>query len=137
MTTPPFDREYLVLIIEDSPTDRKIYRRYLEAQKLPRFRIVEAATGKAGLAACESDDDAPDCILVDYRLPDTQGTLLIPQLLKLTSAPIILVTGHLGPSVQTEGYRVGAVRYLSKDLVSSVTLISAIHEALGISAQFL
>ena len=51
---------------------RYMYQRFLEQQR----EVVEAPNADAGLAAC--DDAAPDCIVVDYRLPDVNGLDLLP-----------------------------------------------------------
>jgi CheY-like chemotaxis protein len=123
-------RSYVILVIEDGATDRRIYRRYLEEQKSWSFEVIEAATAQAGIEACARH--TPDCILLDFKLPDRDGLRAIPDLQKITRAPILLLTGHLGPSTQTEAYRAGVSHYLSKDFLSSESLLAAVADALGI-----
>lgn len=120
----------IVLLIEDSPTDRKVYRRYLEDQKQVPVEVVEVTTGEEALEFCRKK--SPDCLVVDFKLPDTTATQLIPELRKISQAPIVFYTSQPEALAQTQAYRDGAVTCLSKDFLSSQTFVSAIFEALGI-----
>ena len=68
MTTPTSTRS--ILLIEDDPHDRALVKRLLQAQRR-QYVIHEATTGEAGLAKCR--ELRPDCILLDYYLPDMDG----------------------------------------------------------------
>jgi two-component system cell cycle response regulator DivK len=59
----------LVLIVDDNQMNRKLARDVL---RLAGFRTLEAATGAEGIAL--ADDQLPDVILMDVRLPDMDGT---------------------------------------------------------------
>ena len=61
-------KPYKILIIDDSPSDRKIYKRFLNSQTLYEFALSEAGTIRAGLESCRSQH--PDCVVLDYHLPD-------------------------------------------------------------------
>ena len=61
----------LVLLVEDDVVDRMACRRRLAGNPAGRFRLVEAEGGEQGLALAASM--RPDCILLDYRLPDLSG----------------------------------------------------------------
>lgn len=119
---------YRVLLIEDDASHRYIYRRFLEQQGAVSYEIHEAASAEAGLAACGRV--RPDCVIVDYRLPDTDGLALLPRLKAATQAPIIFMTAHPEPLTMTKAYRAGAVSYLSKDFLSSETFQAAVVDAL-------
>mgnify|MGYP005806770991 CR=1 FL=1 len=125
----PVDRSsYRVLLIEDDPAHRYIYRRFLEQQDKVSYEVHEAPNADAGLDACERI--RPDCIVVDFRLPDLNGLDLLPALRARTAAPIIFVTAHPEPLTMTKAYREGALKYLSKDFLSSETFQAAVAEAL-------
>jgi CheY-like chemotaxis protein len=115
-----------VLVIEDNPSDQYIYRRYFEMHEQAEFTVLEASSAEEGLTLCA--DEAPDCILLDYRLPDGDGLSLLPRLRKLTAAPIIFITARPEALTVTEAYRQGASRYFSKDFISSRTLVHAVCE---------
>ena len=59
-----------VLVIEDNPHDRAMIRRLFQGQRR-EYVIHEATTGEAGLARCR--ELRPDCVLLDYYLPDMDG----------------------------------------------------------------
>ena len=85
-----------ILIIDDSPEDQEIMQRLLQKGAPERFRFDTAETGAAGLRTClNSEAGLPDCILLDYHLPDYDApeflmTLGAPQLLV---CPVVVVTG--------------------------------------------
>lgn len=124
-------KKYKVLLIDDSPTDRRIYRRFLEEKNSILIKVLEAATGKAGVAACQGHE--PDCIVLDFKLPDTDGLRLINELRNFCRAPIVFVSGQPMPLTQTQAYNLGVVTYLSKDFVSSESLKAAVGEALKVA----
>src|SRR5688500_7127910 len=57
-----------LLIIDDSPEDREVYRVLLDSITESKYCLMEAASGEAGLALYRAQ--SPDCILLDYYLPD-------------------------------------------------------------------
>ena len=115
-----------MLVIDDNSSDRYIYRRYFEMQKEVEFQVLEAGTAGEGLAACAAD--SPDCIVLDYKLPDMDGLSALPRLRQMTPAPIVFITARPEALTVTEAYRQGATRYLSKDFVSSRTLVETVCE---------
>ena len=60
-----------ILIVEDSPEDREIYRRYLLRDHDYDYTIIEASLGKEGLNLWRQHE--PDVVLLDYQLPDMNG----------------------------------------------------------------
>ena len=59
-----------VLIIDDSPEDRDDIRRMLLTGSERRLSFAEAATAVAGISAALDALPPPDCIVLDYNLPD-------------------------------------------------------------------
>ncbi len=59
-----------VLLIDDSPADRLIYRRFLE-QSSTGYLVHEAEDGASGLEAAARLQ--PDCFLLDLRLSGESG----------------------------------------------------------------
>jgi CheY-like chemotaxis protein len=59
-----------VLLIEDSPDDRADIRQMLLRGSQRRYTFTEAETGSAALRALHEAANPPDCILLDFSLPD-------------------------------------------------------------------
>lgn len=107
---PP--RTCRVLIIDDSPEDRTLYRRRL-AQSPGHYEFLEADTGEAGLAACAAF--RPDCVLLDYHLPDADGLEVLTGLLHHNDQLAVLVlTGQGNEAVAVRALKAGAEDYMVK-----------------------
>ena len=66
---PAATRIPLVLIVDDNDKNLKLARNVLRAAGL---RTLEATTGADGIAL--ADEQQPDVVLLDLRLPDMEGT---------------------------------------------------------------
>lgn len=65
-----------VLVIDDDETFRYVFRQLIGGD--PRFEVIEAADGEAGLRrACE---DAPDLVLLDLQMPRMDGFAALQRL---------------------------------------------------------
>ena len=106
-----------VLIVEDDQVDRMACRRAL-AQDNPDYEFVlyEAETGRDGLQQAHAQ--VPDCVLLDYHLPDMNGLEFLAELrndLGNTAVPVMMLTGSDNVSVAVEALKRGAQDYLVKD----------------------
>lgn len=128
-------KTYKVLIIDDSAADRRIYRRFLLGQQEYELEVFEAETAAAGLATFA--DVTPDCVILDYRLPDLDGLTVLESLQEKATdggarkrVPVIFVTGKPEALLLTEAYRRGAAKYFSKDTITSALILDALADAL-------
>ena len=71
------DRGYRLLVIDDDETDRRFYGKLLSGQPYGVSEIRQAADGAAGLAALRAQ--VPDCLLLDFSLPDQTGLEFLDQ----------------------------------------------------------
>ena len=105
-----------ILIIDDNPEDRLAYRRFLRPQEgQESLEISEASDGAAGLALCRTL--RPDCVLLDYNLPDTDGLALLAELRELVGADslcVVMVTGGGNETLAVRALNSGALDYLVK-----------------------
>ena len=116
-----------VLVIDDTPEDRMAVRLALEAGG---FMLQEAADAKHGLKLAGSS--TPDCILLDYVLPDAEGLELLESLRKpggTLPCAVIMLTGAGMADVATAAMKAGALDYLVKDRFEADTLRRAIRSA--------
>src|SRR5450432_1191460 len=60
-----------ILVVDDDRIDREIYKRCLKEIANPSFVFTEAESAMAGIELAKSG--RPDCILLDYDLPDMNG----------------------------------------------------------------
>ena len=128
-------KPYKVLIIDDSAADRRIYRRFLLGQQRFELEVFEAETAGEGLTAFA--EIMPDCVILDYRLPDLDGLAVLETLHERAATgeikrgvPVIFVTGKPEALLLSEAYRRGAAKYVSKDTLTSASILDAIADAL-------
>lgn len=132
MNTPAHQGPLRVLIVEDDLVDRMACRRAFATVRAA-FELIEADNGQQGLALAQSM--APDCILLDYNLPDVTGLEFLDRLQGQAGAgapPVMMLTGADRATVATEALRRGARDYLVKDVDGSYLqlLPAAIHHML-------
>jgi len=106
-----------VLIVEDDLVDRMACRRTLAQDSDYEFVLTEAETGREGLQLAHAQK--PDCVLLDYRLPDMNGLEFLAELrndLGEIPVPVMMLTGADTASVAVETMKRGAQDYLVKDV---------------------
>jgi PAS domain S-box-containing protein len=122
-SNPPLN----VLVIDDAPEDRIAVRLALEAAG---FVLQEAADAEQGLKLARSA--TPDCILLDYGLPDAEGLQVLESLRQpggtLPCAVAMLTTAGTA-DVATAAMKAGALDYLVKDRLDAEMLRRAIGNA--------
>lgn len=106
-----------ILVVEDNPITRKMFRVALATDG---YRVLEAENGQRALDLIEQD--APDLILQDLKLPDMDGFELAKRL-RATSAgsavPIVAVSGFLSKMEQAQSSAVGFTDFLFKPVEPS------------------
>lgn len=96
-----------ILIVEDEP----VLLRYLDRMFTARgWRCVTACSGRAALAIAQTS--RPDCALIDFHLPDTDGLKVLADLRTHShtrTLPTTIMSADLGlsPSTCAEVGRLG------------------------------
>jgi signal transduction histidine kinase len=106
-----------VLLVEDDLVDRMACRRALAQDPDYEFVLSEAETGREGLQLAHAQK--PDCVLLDYHLPDLNGLEFLAELrndLGEIPVPVMMLTGADNASVAVEAMKRGAQDYLVKDV---------------------
>lgn len=99
----------VVLAIEDEVPILRFLRTVLSA---PSFKLIEAQSGKEGLAMAASHN--PDLILLDLGLPDQDGLNVLKLLREWNAAPVIILSARGQEKDKIAGLDAGADDYLTK-----------------------
>lgn len=121
---------YRILIVEDNPNDRILYKRLLNKNAIS-FQIYEADTVEKGLEI--SCQEKFDCILLDYHLPDADGIDFIKSWARKGQQPdiaIIMVTGQGDERTAVEAMKLGALDYITKNLIVEGFFVQSILNAI-------
>ncbi|WP_375473271.1 response regulator [uncultured Nostoc sp.] len=120
-----------LLIVDDSPEDRELYRRYLLRDREYSYTFLEATLGQQGLELWQQHQ--PDAVLVDYRLPDLDGLEFLAQLqpsMQQPCLPVIVVTGQGNEAIAVKAIKAGAQDYLVKEEITPEGLQIAVNGAI-------
>ncbi|MEO7899378.1 MAG: ATP-binding protein [Capsulimonas sp.] len=120
-----------ILIIDDTPEDRAILRRYLQLETEYVNTFIEAENGEEGLQRYL--EHAPDCVLLDYQMPDMDGVELLEALREASPFgifPIVLLTGISSQSVALTAMKLGAQDYLIKGQAGPEEVSRAVRNAM-------
>ena len=105
-----------ILLVEDDEVDRMACRRALAQHPDYEFQVIEAETGRQGIELALSQK--PDCVLLDYHLPDLDGLEFLAELRREAGeipVPVMMLTGADNVGVAVEAMKRGARDYLVKD----------------------
>ena len=116
-----------ILLVEDDAVDREAVHRALgDAYEVEAVTSVAEAVG-------ELMSWRPDCLVVDYNLPDGQPIKLLKACQKQAIAAVVL-TGEASPEFAVKALQNGAHDYLVKGRYSSDELHKSIQNAVEKSA---
>jgi CheY-like chemotaxis protein len=100
-----------ILLVEDHPMNRKLFRDLLEMQ----FTVVEATSAEAALELLLSLE--PDLILLDVQLPGMDGLSLVRRLKAnpaTTAIPMVALSAHAMAQSIAEARQAGCIDYITK-----------------------
>jgi len=99
-----------ILVVDDEKLIRWSLQRDLEKSG---FAVTSAETAEAGLRALE--DEPPDLILLDFKLPGKSGLESLPEFRRrLPQVPVILMSAHGGVETAVAAMKAGAFHYVHK-----------------------
>lgn len=117
----------LVLIVDDSPTDRHVISQALQRHG---FDTLVASEGREAISLAEREH--PDVILMDIVMPGMNGfqaTRSLTQNPATASIPVVIVTSKSQESDRIWALRQGAVSYITKP-VGDDALVAAVNASL-------
>ncbi len=124
-----------LLVIDDEPQVRRFLRSSLATTD---YKLIEAATGEAGLA--EAASKRPNVILLDLGLPDLDGIDVTRRLREWTQTPIIILSARGQDQDKIAALDAGADDYLTKpfslpELLARIRVAERHAEQLGDKAD--
>ena len=104
-----------ILVVDDNPADRMMYRMSLPRNAERAYEIVEAENGASALEACRLHQ--PDCIVLDFNLPNMDG-LEFMSAFKIefgdAQCPVVMLTGVRDERIAVRAMKSGAADYIRK-----------------------
>jgi diguanylate cyclase (GGDEF)-like protein len=108
-----FARRLAVLLVEDDPAYAEMLRAQLRAAWGDTFTLRRRETLAEAIGVVH--DDPPDCVLLDLRLPDSDGMSAITRLREAApDVPIVVLTALDDELVGLEAVQAGAQDHLLK-----------------------
>ncbi|MDP3526719.1 MAG: response regulator [Hoeflea sp.] len=110
------NREFRILVVDDTKTQRSILSSMLKAQK---FDIVEASSGEEALQAMEANPDI-QLVLTDYHMGDMDGYQLTRKLRRKYSDDVLRIIGISNsndPALSASFLKAGASDFLYRPFV--------------------
>lgn len=119
-------------MVDDSAPDRKLYRLLLEEALGGPFEVWEEGMAAQGIETCRRVN--PDCVLLDYKLPDMTGLEFLTHFRPAEPAEppafaVVMLTGLADEQVAVEALKNGAQDYLVKDRITAESLLAAVRRA--------
>lgn len=108
-----------ILVIDDEKSIRSTLREILEYEK---FDVEEAADGMEGIELAKKRQY--DVILCDIKMPKMDGVEALEQIMKISDAPVVMISGHGTIETAVDAIKKGAYDYISKPLDLNRLLIT-------------
>ncbi len=109
LRTVPAAEPARVLIVDDERALRQLLEYGLEQAG---FAVRSVAEGSAAFPLLESWP--PDLIVLDVMLPGKDGFALLPEIRRLTTAPVVMLTARTEIGEKLAGFSAGADDYVAK-----------------------
>ena len=122
---------FTLLIVEDLPANREVYRQCLTDDLSCDYDLLEAASVAEGLELCRTR--SIDAILLDYLLPDGDGLGFLEVLSaqsQTSRPPVVMMTGYGNESIAVRAMKLGAADYLVKSKFTPELLCSTMQGAI-------
>ncbi|MCM8539729.1 MAG: ATP-binding protein [Lentisphaeraceae bacterium] len=121
--------ELTIEIIDDSEADRFLMKSYLDERiGKGQYFYLEADEATKGLEVFSKGK--PDCVILDYNLPDDDGYHVLQKIKKLDkTVPVIVVTNEGNEAIATNMMYNGASYYLPKNSLNADILFKVIFDS--------
>jgi diguanylate cyclase (GGDEF)-like protein len=111
--------KFSVLLVDDDPTVIRVFSRILSDYAPLRF----ATSGRVALKLAR--ESVPDLVMLDVEMPDLSGFEVCKAFKndpRLAAVPIVFISSHESPELETAGLNLGAADFISKPPHASLVL---------------
>jgi len=115
-----------VLVVDDNPVIR-LGLRSLFSFVAGVTEVLEASDGSEAVEVARKE--SPDLVLLDVRMPGTDGLTALPSLVEI--APVVMLTHSEEPAVISAALRAGASGYLVHGTFGEEELSAAVRVCFG------
>jgi DNA-binding response OmpR family regulator len=98
-----------VLVVDDEPDLLRAVQLYLEDQG---YLVLTAGSGREALEAVRAK--LPDLVVLDARMPDTDGFETLERIREASNVPVVMLTVQGEERDKVRGPRLGADEYVTK-----------------------
>lgn len=131
MPTPAAASQPLkVLIVDDSPTDRMAFCRYLTRGVADPCEVAQTSTAREAMEHLARH--AVDCVLLDFDLPDSDGLQLVRSIVATHGTHtfgMVMLTSAANVEVAVQALHCGAHDFLQKRAADAIALRRAVDNA--------
>ncbi len=130
MTTASAPHDITVLVVDDSPIDRRLAGAIVE--KGSEWKAAYACNGVEALTALKRDK--LEIVLTDLQMPEMDGLELVAEIRhQFPLVPVILMTAHGSEDIAIQALRQGAASYVPKRILAQ-ELVPTIEAVLSVAA---
>lgn len=105
------DKKRRVLVVDDEPAIRDVLSRFLSAKG---HEVVGVGDAESALEKIPLEPF--DAVILDNSLPGMMGITALNHIVKLTKAPVIMITGYPNEDVHRDALLIGASAFMVKPL---------------------
>lgn len=123
---------YNILVVDDSPSMRKVVKKIIEMSGFPVREFFEANNGLEGLECCRQAE--VDLIVTDLNMPAMDGLAFIEHLQKdknLQQIPVVVVSTEGRSEIVHEVKDLGVVEFINKPFQAE-TIAQTMYRMLGV-----
>ncbi|MCD6567691.1 MAG: diguanylate cyclase [Dehalococcoidia bacterium] len=117
-----------ILVCDDDPADRKLFRAYLK--RITDREIVLLEAGEKDEIRNAMDKGRVDLVFMDVQMPEKTGMEWLAEIVEKKTAPVVMLTGFGSEDIAVQSLMEGAVGYLSKGSLSAERLEKTIDAAM-------
>ena len=120
-----------ILLVDDDEIDRRAVKRLLRRAGIAA-EVEERTNREEALDALQKRP--VDCVLLDYRLPPSDGVLLLREFRdRGVGVPVVALTGQGDEEVAVELMKAGAADYLNKNTLTAERLERSLRYAMAMA----